>query len=317
MEKYSGIAAWKSLGFYDTNISRGLTALIKQESDRMEKITDVGMWGAEKADRFTWAAIWSASKDSVKRSDYTSEAEYFEAVTTLFEEVIYKTQVVDSILTKAEFLRAQSFGARMLGSFQSEPSATISLLVDAGAKYSDDIAAGMSRSGAWTKNRDKIGKALTVYIVGQTILAAVQGVADAERDDDDYQTFIEKWLEAFKGNVVDELMPFGKIPILSEFYDLTKDALSKLGFDTYGNPVSSGWMQYAQYLSKSLEIFVDWSKGETKYTWWGGLYNLLRGVSGLTGVPIATASREAFALWNTVVGSFKPEWKFKTYDAGT
>ena len=317
MEKYSGIAAWKSLGFYDTNISRGLTALIKQESDWMENITDVGMWGAEKADRFTWAAIWSAAKDTVKRSDYTSEAEYFEAVTTLFEEVIYKTQVVDSILTKAEFLRAQSFGARMLGSFQSEPSATISLLVDAGAKYSDDIAAGMSRSEAWTKNRDKIGKALTVYIVGQTILAAVQGVADAERDDDDYQTFIEKWLEAFKGNVVDELMPFGKIPILSEFYDLTKDALSKLGFDTYGNPVSSGWMQYAQYLSKSLEIFADLSKGETKYTWYGGLYNLLRGVSGLTGVPIATASREVIALWNTVVGSFKPEWKLKTYDAGT
>ena len=157
MEAHSGIAAWKALGFYDTNISRGLTDLIKQNPGILDRVMDVGTKGAEQADRFTWAAMWYAAKDSVKRSDYASEEEYFKAVTDLFEEVIYKTQVVDSLLTKAEFLRSKGAIARQLGSFMSEPSATMSMLSDAYYKYTDDLQRGMSRSEAWKKNGEMSG----------------------------------------------------------------------------------------------------------------------------------------------------------------
>ena len=58
MQKYSGIAAWKSLGFYDVNISRGLTEIIKHNDNWLDKVGEVGMWGAEKADLLTWAAIY-------------------------------------------------------------------------------------------------------------------------------------------------------------------------------------------------------------------------------------------------------------------
>jgi hypothetical protein len=86
MQQYSGIAAWKSLGFYDVNISRGLTDLIKHSSGAVDKINDFGMKGAEMADTLTWAGIWSACKEEViKKQGLTPKNEgFYDAVTMLF-----------------------------------------------------------------------------------------------------------------------------------------------------------------------------------------------------------------------------------------
>ena len=80
MQTYSGIAAWKSLGFYDVNISRGLTQMIKQNQTVGDKITEAGMWGAEKADLLAWAGIWSACKeDVIKKQGLTpKDPKFFE-----------------------------------------------------------------------------------------------------------------------------------------------------------------------------------------------------------------------------------------------
>ena len=319
MRKYSGIAAWKSLGFYDVNISRGLTSIIKHDDTALDKITDVGMWGAEKADTLTWAAIWSAAKEEViRKQKLTPKSEgFYEAVTKLFEDVIYKTQVVDSVLTKNEFMRDKGFFARAVGSFMSEPTTTASMLIDAYDKYHMDMQRGMTRQQAWKKNGRMIVRVAYVYGLGALILAAVQAVADAFRDDDDYQEWYEKWLEAFGGNLVDELMPINKLPILSDFYDLAKQLLSVFGVDTYGNPPQSVFMQWYDSLVKGTEILYDRISGEdTNYTWYGGAYKLLQAVSGMTGLPMAGATREIVNAWNNIVGAMAPSLKVKTYDSG-
>ena len=317
MQKYSGIAAWKSLGFYDVNISRGLTSLIKHDDSLGDKITEVGMWGAEKADTLTWAGIWSACKEEViRKQKLTPKSEgFYEAVTKLFEDVIYKTQVVDSVLTKNEFMRDKGFFARAVGSFMSEPTTTASMLVDAYDKYHMDLQRGLNRQQAWKKNSRMIVRTAYVYGIGAAILAAVQAVADALRDDDDYQEFMEKWLEAFGGNLVDELMPFNKLPILSDFYEVAKELLSILGVDTYGNPPQSVIMQWYDSLIKGVEILYDKISGEdTSYTWYGGAYKLLQALSGMTGLPMAGATREIVTTWNNIVGAMAPSLKVKTYE---
>ena len=317
MQRYSGIAAWKSLGFYDVNISRGLTSLIKHDDTVMDKITDVGMWGAEKADTLTWAGIWSACKvEVIRKQKLTPKSEgFYEAVTKLFEDVIYKTQVVDSVLTKNEFMRDKGFFARAVGSFMSEPTTTASMLIDAFDKYNMDMQRGMNRQQAWKKNKDMIVRTAYVYGLGALILAAVQAVADAFRDDDDYQEFLEKWLEAFGGNLVDELMPVNKLPIVSDFYEVIKELLSKLGFDTYGNPPQSVFMQWYDSLVKGVEILHDKISGEkTYYTWYGGAYKLLQAISGMTGLPMAAATREIVTAWNNTIGAMAPSLKVKTYE---
>ena len=317
MQEYSGIATWKALGFYDVNISRGLAHIIKHDSSAMDKIGDVGMWGAEKADLLTWAAIWNAAKEEVMKKQHLTPSSdgFYEAVTKLFEDIIYKTQVVDSILTKNEFMRDKGTFARLVGSFMSEPTTNASMLIDAYDKYHLDIQRGMTRQQAWQKNGKMISRRLYVYAVGAILLAAVQAVADAFRDDDDYEEWYEKWLEALGGNLVDELMPFNKLPILSDFYDLAKELLSIFGVDTYGNPPQSVFMQWYDSLIKGTEIIYQKISGEdTNYTWYGGISKLLQAVAGMTGVPMASATREVITAWNNTIGAMAPSLKVTTYE---
>ena len=317
MQQYSGIAAWKSLGFYDVNISRGLTSVIKHDDTVMDKISDAGMWLAEKADTMTWAAIWSASKEEViRKQKLTPESEgFYEAVTKLFEEVIYKTQVVDSVLTKNEYMRDKGFGARLVSSFMSEATTTASMLIDAYDKYHMDRQRGLSFQQALKKNGKMIVRTAYVYGIGALILAAVQSVADAFRDDDEYQNFLEKWWEAFGGNLLDEIMPFNKLPVLSQVYEFVKELIAAGGFDIYGQMSNFVWTDIAEQLVKGTEIICDKIRGEdTNYTWYGGAYKLLQGVSGLFGLPMAAATREIVTIWNNTVGAMAPSLKVKTYE---
>ena len=319
MQKYSGIAAWKDLGFYDTNISRGLTDIIKHNETFRDKLGNVGMFGAEKADQLTWAAIWSACKEEVSRKHGIqpgSEA-FYEAVTSLFEEVIYKTQVVDSVLTKNEFLRSKGFFARATGSFMSEPTTTASMLADAFDKYRMDLQRkDFTPRQAWEKNWRNIGRTAYVYTVSAVILAAVQAVADGLRDDDKYEKYADKWQEAFIGNVIDELAPFNKLPIISDVYELSKELLRAVGVDTYGNSPTSVLMQWYDSLVKGTEIIYKKITGDenNRYTWYGGAYKLLQAVSGMTGLPMAAATREIVTAWNNTVGKMVPSYLVRTYE---
>lgn len=320
MRKYSGIALWKDLGFYDVNISRGVTDLIKHDRSVMDKIIDVGMWGAGSADTLTWAAIWSATKEQIMKDRGIKPGDdgFFEAVTTLFEDVIYKTQVVDSVLTKNEFLRSKGLFARATGAFMSEPTTSASMLISSVEKIQLDMQRGFSFAEAWKKNKKIVGRTFVVYCVGQVLLAAAQAVVDAWRDDDEYENFGEKWLEAFFGNLVDELMPFNKLPIIGDIYDLAKEVLAQFtDLEIYGNPPSSIYMQWYDYVVKGVEILADKLFGEdTNYTWYGAIYKLLQAVSGMTGLPLAATTRELVSAWNNIIGYMAPSLKLKSYDSG-
>lgn len=319
MQHHSGIAAWKALGFYDVNISRGLTSLIKQEETFSEKVTEVGMKGAELADNLTWAAIWNACKEQVRRKGTDpSSAGYMDQVVQLFEDVIYKTQVVDSILTKNEFMRDKGYFGRSVSSFMSEPTTTASMLVSAYDQYYRDLQSGMSRQQAWKKNRGTIARTAAVYGLGALVLAAATAAADGLRDDDDYQEYGEKWQEAFWENLLEELSPFNKLPLVSDVWELAKELVGKFtGTDLYGNAPQSVIMQWYDVLSKSAEIFHDKLFGEqTNYTWYAGIYKLLQAASGISGYPLAALTREIVTAWNNIIGAMAPSLKVKTYDPG-
>lgn len=320
MNQYSGIAAWKDLGFYDTNISRGLTDIIKHKKTGMEKFREAGMWGAEKADQLTWAAMWSACKEEVQRKHgiLPGNEHFYEAVSSLFEEVVYKTQVVDSVLTKNEYLRSKGLFARATGSFMSEPTATASMVVDAFDKYRMDLQKkGGNHRDAWRKNGKRIGRTLYVYSLGAVVLAAVQAVADAFRDDDEYEEYGEKWMEAFIGNVIDELNPFNKLPLVTEFCDLAKKLLSVVGVDTYGYAPTSIWLQWADDLVKGTQILYQKIFGEgNNYTWYGGISKLLKAASGMSGAPMAALTREVITGWNSIIKYMAPDLVVKDYDPG-
>ena len=320
MLNHSGIALWKSLGFYDINVSRNLTSMIKHDSNIVDKIMDVGTWGAETADKLTWSAIWSACKAEVSKKQrlHPGEDGYYEAVTQLFEEVVYKTQVVDSILTKTEFMRDNGFFAKASSSFMSEPITTANAFFDVYDKYLADRRSGMSRAEAWKKNGQKLGRTAYTFAISTVLLAAVQSIIDAGRDDEEYMTYWEKYKDKFWGNVLDEAMPFNKLPIVNDAYELVKEILSAIGWvDTYGSPPRSIYMQWWDSLVKGVKIISGRVRGdEDRYTWYAGIYKLLTALSQGAGLPIANVTRTVVNAWNNVVPYMAPSLRVKSYDAG-
>ena len=317
MMENSGVAFWKSAGFFDVNISSNLVSMMKYESSIVDKISDVGMYAASKADEITWQTLWLACKYEVAKSGIKpSDSKFMDEVNHKFQEVIYRTQVVDSVLVKGEFIRDKGFFAKATSSFMSEPTTNYSLLVSAYDKMQMGMRNGESFSEAFKKHGKSIIRTVGIYSLGAILLAVTTGVYDALRDDDDYQTFMEKFQAAFGGNLVEELLPFNKIPIVADFYDLAKELLSRAGvLDTYGNPPNTVYMQWFDTLADSVEILHDRISGEkTNYQWFGGIYKLLQATSGITGLPIAPFVREVSMIWNNTAGRINPDRKLKTYE---
>ena len=72
----------------------------------------------------------------------------------------------------------------------------------------------------------------------------------------------------------------------------------------------------ADSLIAATQILHDKLFDETNYTWYAFIYKNLQTLSGITGLPIATATREAINVWNNVVTPILPSLKVKDYDAG-
>ncbi len=316
MHKYSGVAVWKDLGFYDVNVSRGVRELIKNDQGAISRINEIGMKGAELADKVTWAALWDASKKKVRRETGLNEnsEEFYAKVSELFEDVIYNTQVVDTVLTKSEYSRDKRFSRRLFSSFMSEPMTTASLVTSEIFDIQMKQAAGEKLK---LSDYSRLSKTCVVVAVAAAVNSALAALADAWRDDDDYGKFDDKWLRAFRIKLADELMPLTYLPYSSTVWDTFKLMLDKMekkwfGLDVYGNGTDLPISDIIEATTKVVEIFKEIDeKGESsKYTKFGGYYKVVNVISKLTGVPIYNLMREIVTLNNNL----RPDSKWKSYE---
>ena len=316
MHKYSGLAVWKDLGFYDVNVSRGVQELIKHSQDAVSKINEFGMKGAELADKVTWAALWDASKRKVSRETglNKNDAEFFPKVVELFEDTVYNTQVVDTVLTKSELTRNKSFGVRLFTSFMSEPMTTASLVTSEIFDIQMKQAAGQKLG---LSDYKRLSKTCVVVTLAAIVNSALAALADAWRDDDDYGTFGEKWTRALQVKLADELMPLTYFPFVSNVWDITKilldDADKKwFGVAVYGNGTDIPLTDIVSSAEKALEIFqeIDEKGDKARYTKFGGYYKIVNILSKITGVPFYNATREIVTLHNILL----PSDKWRSYE---
>jgi hypothetical protein len=304
MHKHSGIALWKDLGFYDVNVSRGVQELIKHSQGTISKINEIGMKGAEFADKVTWAALWDASKKQVRRETGLSEsdAEFFPKVSKVFENVIYNTQVVDTVLTKSEVSRNRSSGARLFTSFMSEPMTTASLVTSEIFDIQMKQAKGIKLKPS---DYSRLSKTCIVVAVAAVINSALASLADAWRDDDEYGTFGQKRTRAMRIKLADELNPLTYFPYASNVWDITKELLDDadkkwFGVEVYGNGTDIPLTDIINSSLKALEIFREIrEKGEdSRYTKFGGYYKVVNVLSKITGIPLYNIAREGVSLYN-------------------
>lgn len=290
MQQYSGIALWKSMGFYDVNVSRGVREQIKGNENILDKFNSAGMWLPGKMDEFTWARIWEATKAKVRREQHLTGEPLLKATAELFEDIVYQSQVADSILTRSSFMRSKSQAMREATSFMSEPTLSSNILISA----FQDFEAGHT---TWDKAKRALVIGFEGYVLPGVVNAMVTALMDAWRDDDKYETFWEKYLQAFfgensilDGNLFSEMNPLEKIIFV-------RDALSIIrGYDVmpgYADLFKQGY----DFLTSAKDFFTD----RGSMTLYGLIYRGLQVLGTTSGIAFAGLSREAIALHNNVV----------------
>ena len=307
-KKYCGIALWKSYGFYDTNISRSIEDQMKGVKDVRQKLIELSLKGAEIGDAITWGALWNACEYEVAQTtkNKVGSEEFYQEVGNKLREVVYRTQVVDSVLTRSEMMRSKNAKAQELSAFMSEPTLSANILMDAGMEFSMEKRRTGSAKAVWQKTGKYVTRAVAVYAIGQLAAALMEGLWDAWRDDED-EEFTEKFAKAFAENLVLDLLPFNKVPILSE---MAEGAMSLLGIGYFSSDSLS-----STALSQTVSAVKAWSGvlgGSSSSTAYNALYKSVRAVSSFYGVSFSGVMREAVALWNNTAGAYDPTLKILT-----
>lgn len=305
-KEHSMIAWWKSQGYYETYMGKSIEQIVTGESSLGETIRDKSSVAAALADELTWGHLWGAVKNEQYRLnpnlDVNSE-EFLEKVAKRFDEVIDRTQVVDSVLHRSELLRSNDGLTKMTMSFLSEPTKSLNMIQSA------------VRSG----NKGRVTKAVQVYVITNLLAAAAAGLVDVLRDDDEDETLLDKWLQTMIGqelynaikageditwdaiksaigsNVGDQLNPFAAIPIIKEIFSILQ------GYDATRMDLASLTTAF-NAASKVIKYIQQDGTETTHITEYGVVNETSKAISQLTGIPVYNILRDVYGIYNKVSG---------------
>lgn len=314
MLERSGIGLWKSMGMFDTDVGRSIRDQIKGKGSAVESLVDKTMVLAEKGDSITWARLWRACKLEVQDRQHLLGEQLLDATAKRFREVIYRTQVIDSTMTRSHMMRSGSTFAAIFTSFMSEPTVSYNLIMTASEKIWEDTKKYGAKM-AVKRNWKTAGRAWQAYILSAVASAMVEALADAWRDPgDDKDT--QKLLNAFRDNLGSDLNPLNKLPGLRDIFSIFE------GYDTNRtdmaafsnlNKAIAIWKETIQLADGTIDEATD-TTYHGNMTIYGKVYKTAQALSQLSGLPVSATMREAQALWNNTVGRWAPGLKQKTYD---
>lgn len=272
--KYSSLAFWKSQGYFETNVGNSLKTVITGQQSKRESLVEKSMWLAGKADDMTWGKLWNACEMEVKDKNKginTDSDEFIEKVKKRFDEIIYETQVVDTVFTRPQIMRSKNPLVRMSTAFMSEPIKSYNML----------------RSSFVSGDKKAIGRAVVSFaaanIVNSAILAVWDSMRDLKDDDEKEKEFTERYANNINENLIDNLNPLNLVPYAKDIvsaakgYDINRldfqvfstmkrtwDAWNKYGTD--GGNANDALMQTAKLISQISGV---------------GIYNVYRDVQAV------------------------------------
>lgn len=335
-EANSGIALWKHMGFYDTNIGMNIRDQIKNAGTWKDSTVEFLMKGAEWGDRLTWGRLWNACKAEVRDKQKLTGDALLKATAERFREVVYSTQVVDSTMTRSQAMRGKSVYGSISTAFMSEPTLSYNLVLKAYTDYTTELRTTGDKKKAWNNAKGKVAWALATYLVSAAASGLVESAVDACRDDDEYATWLEKYLNAliganyeegkfsgvrpFDNNLFSDVDILSKLPILKDFMSM----ISGYGNDRMDTEWISNLIDAYRIWDETIKLATGKLDKPTSVTYngnmtlYGKIYQTLKAISQTTGLPISAASREVVTLWNTIAGAVGKgdEWTIHTYDSG-
>ena len=234
------------------------------------------------ADKIAWIEIWNACKRetvATHKNLTPGSDEFMQAVGKRFTEVIRATQVYDSIFAKSPMLKSKNLAVQMLVSFMNEPN-TVANMVESAVR---DVARGNLKKGART----------AAVVVHSIIFTNVlKSIIYAMRDDDEDETYIEKYVESIVGGMMNDLNALNYIPLardvvsLAQGYDVARadmaiiadllDAVEKVA--KYKNTDTEGMTE---------EQLIELDKKMIEANW-----KLVESISAFFGIPVKNIRRE-------------------------
>lgn len=234
MKRWNGCALKKQIGYFDVNMGRTATDFMNEYTPEksikndwsfgdkirngniMLKVDQIAGWGAEKADEVTWGAIWKACKKQTKaeNSELSGDA-LNRAAAELFQTVISKTQVYDSVFTKPDYMRRKEGFAMMTTQFMSEPITSLNMLAE--AVINSKKAKGSNQQ---KQARKFCTRAFACYVTSIIVNNALKGLIYALRDDDEGNSFLEKYVSNVIEGIATE--PFGMIPYVKDIMSIVQ-----------------------------------------------------------------------------------------------
>ncbi len=300
IKEWASIAILKEMGGYDAGTGsstssyiqareyKGLSkvgALIKDKDYRNEAFGKPSAW----ADKVTWIQIWEAClreqidiynkahpNARINQQSIRTDEALMRRVAERFDYVITRTQVYDSVLSRSTHMRNKNGLVKMATAFMAEPT----------------TVANMIMVGAAKRARGERGMGRVVgSVVAATILnTALASIVYAARDDDEEQTYSEKYVEQFAGGLKDSFNPLTYFPIARDMVSIFQ------GYDIERSDMAV----ISDFYNTLGDVYRDIENGNVSFD---TVMNFVANTGSLFALPTRNIYRDARGLWNTVTSA--------------
>lgn len=289
------LARWKSMGFFETDVSRGVASMIKHDETVVDKVIDASMKMAEWGDTITWGFLYNACEAEIRNTTnlVPNSNEFNDAVALRMRDIIYSTQVVDSTLTRSTFMRDPGLFAKTTTAFLSEPTLAVNVALDAYSRFAED-SRQYGFNEAFKRNGKTFAKAFEAVLITSIVESLLRAAIGKVREPEDDEAYIDSVLSHFR----EELNPLGKLPIFKDLVSVFQGySVSRMDEAAF----QSVYYAYKAFF-KMLDEGADYKS----------IYRIAQAFSQLSGMPISAIMREGETmvnLWNMIVGNQYPSTK--------
>ena len=271
VKKYAPVAVIKEMGYFDTGVGRSTVEWLKGNKTIKDKMDDVLSKAPAIADELCWVHIWEAVKKetAAKHGFKVGSEDFLKESGRRFTEIITNTQVYDSVLSRSGMMRSKDTGMKMATAFMAEPTTTVNMMVDG-------IIQGKRGNKKFTAAT--VG-AISASIILNSILVAL---VYAARDDDEDETYTEKYIGSVTSELLDGFNPLTYVPFVKDIWSIAQ------GYD-----VERSDMSVVSKLWESIEgLFNEDKSGLDK------VLDATGAVSSLFGIPLKNIIRDAKGMYN-------------------
>ena len=287
VKQYAPVAIIKEMGYFDTNMGKStqdfitgkeyagfnekMKALVADSNYRDELLSKAPAL----ADEIAWCSIWEAVKRETQAKnpgmDVKSEA-FLKMAGERFTEVIVKTQVYDSVLSRSGMMRSKDTGMKMATAFMAEPTTSINMIADA-------LLQG--KRGNRKYCRTAIGAVIASQILNSILVSFVYAL----RDDDEDETYLEKYIGALTGEIFYSLNPATYIPFIKDIVSIAR------GYDVERSDmavISDLWKAWENLSSDKISAYRK-------------VENFAGSIAQIFGLPLKNIMRDLRAIYQTIM----------------